>query len=40
LLRAVRERRAADPDDPAIPALRRLIALTISGLSAGLQGTG
>jgi phosphoenolpyruvate carboxylase len=40
LLRVLREREAADPADPSIPVIRPLIALTISGLSAALQGTG
>jgi phosphoenolpyruvate carboxylase len=40
LLRVLREREAADPADPSIPLVRPLIALTISGLSAALQGTG
>ena len=29
-----------DPADPTLPLIRPLIALTISGLSAALQGTG
>ncbi|HET9853394.1 MAG TPA: phosphoenolpyruvate carboxylase, partial [Candidatus Limnocylindrales bacterium] len=40
LLRLLREREAADPANPSIPLIRPLIALTISGLSAALQGTG
>jgi phosphoenolpyruvate carboxylase len=40
LLRVLREREAADPADPSIALIRPLIALTISGLSAALQGTG
>jgi phosphoenolpyruvate carboxylase len=40
LLRVLREREAANPTDPSIPLIRPLIALTISGLSAALQGTG
>jgi phosphoenolpyruvate carboxylase len=40
LLRALREREARDPDEPTLPVLRSLIGLTISGLSAALQGTG
>ena len=40
LLRVLREREAADPGHPSIPLIRPLIALTISGLSAALQGTG
>jgi phosphoenolpyruvate carboxylase len=40
LLRVLREREAADPSDASIPLIRPLIALTISGLSAALQGTG
>ena len=40
LLRVLREREAADPAHPSIPLIRPLIALTISGLSAALQGTG
>lgn len=40
LLRTLRERGAADPADPTLPTIRDLIALTISGLSAALQGTG
>jgi phosphoenolpyruvate carboxylase len=40
LLRAMREREARDPEDPTLPVLRSLIGLTISGLSAALQGTG
>jgi phosphoenolpyruvate carboxylase len=40
LLRTLREREARDPEDPTLPVIRPLIALTISGLSAALQGTG
>jgi phosphoenolpyruvate carboxylase len=40
LLRTLREREARDPSDPTLPVIRPLIALTISGLSAALQGTG
>ena len=40
LLRVLREREARDPEDPTLPVIRPLIALTISGLSAALQGTG
>ena len=40
LLRTLREREAADPSDPTLPVIRSLIGLTISGLSAALQGTG
>jgi phosphoenolpyruvate carboxylase len=40
LLRVLREREALDPAHPSIPLIRPLIALTISGLSAALQGTG
>jgi phosphoenolpyruvate carboxylase len=40
LLRTLRERAARDPADPTLPVIRPLIALTISGLSAALQGTG
>jgi phosphoenolpyruvate carboxylase len=40
LLRALREREARDPEEPTLPVLRSLIGLTISGLSAALQGTG
>ncbi|MEO5704552.1 MAG: phosphoenolpyruvate carboxylase [Candidatus Limnocylindrales bacterium] len=40
LLRTLRERDARDPSDPTLPIIRQLIALTISGLSAALQGTG
>ena len=40
LLRTLREREARDPADPTLPIIRPLIALTISGLSAALQGTG
>ena len=40
LLRTLREREARDPADPTLPVIRPLIALTISGLSAALQGTG
>ena len=40
LLRVLRAREALDPAHPSIPLIRPLIALTISGLSAALQGTG
>src|SRR5207244_8225471 len=40
LLRTLREREAVDPADPTLPVLRSLVGLTISGLSAALQGTG
>jgi phosphoenolpyruvate carboxylase len=40
LLRTLREREARDPADPTLQVIRPLIALTISGLSAALQGTG
>ena len=40
LLHTLREREARDPADPTLPVIRPLIALTISGLSAALQGTG
>ena len=40
LLRVLRDREALDPAHPSIPLIRPLIALTISGLSAALQGTG
>jgi phosphoenolpyruvate carboxylase len=40
LLRTLREREAADPSNPTLPVIRSLIGLTISGLSAALQGTG
>jgi len=40
LLRTLREREAADPANPTLPVIRSLIGLTISGLSAALQGTG
>jgi phosphoenolpyruvate carboxylase len=40
LLRTLRDREARDPADPTLPVIRPLIALTISGLSAALQGTG
>ena len=40
LLRTLRQREARDPADPTLPVIRPLIALTISGLSAALQGTG
>ena len=40
LLRTLREREARDPADVTLPVLRSLIGLTISGLSAALQGTG
>jgi phosphoenolpyruvate carboxylase len=40
LLRTLRAREARDPADPSLAVIRPLIALTISGLSAALQGTG
>jgi phosphoenolpyruvate carboxylase len=40
LLRVLRQREAADPSHPSLPVIRQLIGLTISGLSAALQGTG
>ncbi len=40
LLRTLREREVRNPGDPTLPVIRPLIALTISGLSAALQGTG
>ena len=40
LLRTLREREAVDPSNPTLPVIRSLIGLTISGLSAALQGTG
>jgi phosphoenolpyruvate carboxylase len=40
LLRTLREREARNAEDPTVPVLRSLIGLTISGLSAALQGTG
>jgi phosphoenolpyruvate carboxylase len=40
LLRTLRQREAADPAHSSLPAIRSLIGLTISGLSAALQGTG
>jgi phosphoenolpyruvate carboxylase len=40
LLRTLRQRAAADPEHPSLPVIRSLIDLTISGLSAALQGTG
>jgi phosphoenolpyruvate carboxylase len=40
LLRALRTRESRDPADPTLPVIRSLIGLTISGLSAALQGTG
>jgi phosphoenolpyruvate carboxylase len=40
LLRVLRQREALDRDHASIPLIRPLIALTISGLSAALQGTG
>jgi phosphoenolpyruvate carboxylase len=40
LLRTLREREGRDPADATLPVLRSLIGLTISGLSAALQGTG
>jgi phosphoenolpyruvate carboxylase len=40
LLRTLRQREAEDPWDPTLPVIRSLVGLTISGLSAALQGTG
>jgi phosphoenolpyruvate carboxylase len=40
LLRTLRGREAADPANSTLPVIRSLIGLTISGLSAALQGTG
>jgi phosphoenolpyruvate carboxylase len=40
LLRVLRRREVADPAHPSLPVIRQLIGLTISGLSAALQGTG
>jgi phosphoenolpyruvate carboxylase len=40
VLRVLREREARDPGDDTLPVLRSLVGLTISGLSAALQGTG
>ncbi len=40
LLRVLRDRESDDPAHESIPLIRPLIALTISGLSAALQGTG
>jgi phosphoenolpyruvate carboxylase len=40
LLRTLRAREGHDPVDPSLPVIRPLVALTISGLSAALQGTG
>lgn len=40
LLRVLREREALDPSNASLPVIRQLIGLTISGLSAALQGTG
>jgi phosphoenolpyruvate carboxylase len=40
LLRLLRQREAADPEHPSLSVIRSLIGLTISGLSAALQGTG
>ena len=40
LLRVLRQREAAEPSHPSLPVIRQLIGLTISGLSAALQGTG
>jgi phosphoenolpyruvate carboxylase len=40
VLRVLREREALDPGDTTLPVLRSLVGLTISGLSAALQGTG
>jgi phosphoenolpyruvate carboxylase len=40
VLRVLREREARDGGDSTLPVLRSLVGLTISGLSAALQGTG
>jgi phosphoenolpyruvate carboxylase len=40
LLRTLRARESRDPADPTLQVIRPLVALTISGLSAALQGTG
>jgi hypothetical protein len=40
LLRTLRQREALDLSHPSLPIIRSLIALTTSGLSAALQGTG
>jgi phosphoenolpyruvate carboxylase len=40
LLRLLRQRETADPAHASLPVIRSLIGLTISGLSAALQGTG
>ena len=40
LLRVLRDREDRDASDATLPILRSLISLTISGLSAALQGTG
>src|SRR5438093_9684011 len=40
LLRTLRQREAIDPGNATLPVIRSLIGLTISGLSAALQGTG
>ena len=40
LLQTLRGREASDPANPTLPVIRSLIGLTISGLSAALQGTG
>jgi len=40
LLRTLRGREASDPSNVTLPVIRSLIGLTISGLSAALQGTG
>jgi phosphoenolpyruvate carboxylase len=39
-LRVLRTLRAMPADDPSLPVLRRLVQLTVSGISAGLQNTG
>jgi phosphoenolpyruvate carboxylase len=39
-VQALARLRAVGPDDPGRPDLERLIALTISGIAAGVQGTG
>jgi phosphoenolpyruvate carboxylase len=40
LLGELRRREAQDPSHPEVEHLRWLVRLTISGLAAGLQGTG
>ena len=39
-VRVLRRLRGVSPADPGAPALRRLVQLTVSGISAGLQNTG